>query len=362
MTDAQTTTSLAEHLRPLDAGAEVVAAAFLGEKPVLALADGAVLLGEQGEQQRIVVHEGGAILTAVCDGKTLLTGGDDGLVTAIGADGVPRGIADEKGTWIDALAMRGQGFAWSAGRRVSARDENGEARTWEAPTTVRGLAFQPKGYRLAATHYNGATLWFPKVEGTPQTLEWKGAHLDATFSPDGRFLVTSMQENALHGWRLADARNMRMTGYPGKTRSMSWSHDGAWLATSGADGAVVWPFKDKDGPMGKAPREGGVRDSARHAGGVPPPRPGARDRLCGWAHPARPPRGRRRDPRPPSGRRAGHGARLERERRAADLRARVGRGGPPEPAGVRAYASRLDQQRTRRAAQLNCHFQNIWYR
>ena len=62
--------------------------------------------------------------------------------------------------------------------------------------------FQPKGYRLAATHYNGATLWFPKVEGAPQTLEWKGAHLDATFSPDGRFLVTSMQENALHGWRL----------------------------------------------------------------------------------------------------------------------------------------------------------------
>ena len=261
MTDAQATTSLAEHLRPLDAGAEVVAAGFLGETPVLALADGAVLLGDEGAQQRIVVHEGGAILTAVCDGKTLLTGGDDGLVTAMGADGVARGIADEKGTWIDALAMRGQTFAWSASRRVSARDENGEVRTWEAPTTVRGLAFQPKGYRLAATHYNGATLWFPKVEGTPQTLEWKGAHLDATFSPDGRFLVTSMQENALHGWRLADARNMRMTGYPGKTRSMSWSHDGAWLATSGADGAVVWPFKDKDGPMGKAPREGGIRDS-----------------------------------------------------------------------------------------------------
>ena len=90
-------------------------------------------------------------------------------------------------------------------------------------------------------------------------LEWKGSHLDATVSPDGRFLVTSMQENALHGWRLADGRNMRMTGYPGKTRSLSWSHDGHWLATSGADACVVWPFKDKDGPMGKAPRECGVR-------------------------------------------------------------------------------------------------------
>ena len=125
----------------------------------------------------------------------------------------------------------------------------------------RASPFEPKGYRLAATHYNGATLWFPKVEGAPQTLEWKGAHLDATFSPDGRFLVTSMQENALHGWRLADLRNMRMTGYPAKTRSLSWSHDGQWLATSGADAAVVWPFKDKDGPMGKAPRECGVREA-----------------------------------------------------------------------------------------------------
>jgi WD40 repeat protein len=73
--------------------------------------------------------------------------------------------------------------------------------------------------------------------------------------------VSSMQENALHGWRLADSRNMRMTGYPGKTRSMSWSHDGAWLATSGAEAAIVWPFKDKDGPMGKAPRECGVREA-----------------------------------------------------------------------------------------------------
>ena len=158
--------------------------------------------------------------------------------------------------------VAGRACAWSAGKQVSARDESGTVKTWSAPSTARGLAFQPKGYRVAVTHYNGATLWFPKVEGAPQTLEWKGAHLDATFSPDGRFLVSSMQENALHGWRLSDSRHMRMTGYPGKTRSLSWSHDGAWLATSGADAAVVWPFKDKDGPMGKAPRE-----SASQSGG-----------------------------------------------------------------------------------------------
>ena len=259
MTDANATTSLARNVRPFDAGAHVVAAAFLGDAPALALADGAVLIGEPEEQKRIVAHPDAAILVALADGRTLAAGGDDGRVSALAGDGIVREIANEEGRWIDALALRGSSFAWSAGKRVSARDEAGSVRTWSAPSTVRGLAFQPKGYRLAATHYNGASLWFPNVEGPPQTLDWKGAHLDATFSPDGRFLVTSMQENALHGWRLADARNMRMTGYPGKTRSLSWSHDGEWLATSGADAAIVWPFKDKDGPMGKAPRECGVR-------------------------------------------------------------------------------------------------------
>ena len=261
MTEDRATTSLTERVRPFDVGANVVAAVFLGDAPALALADGAVLIGEPDGLKRVGAHPGAAILVAVGDGRTFLTGGDDGRVVAIGADGTLREIANENGCWIDALAMHGGAYAWSAGKQVRARDEAGSVRTWCAPSSVRGLAFQPKGFRLAATHYNGASLWFPKVEGSPQTLEWKGAHLDATFSPDGRFLVTSMQESALHGWRVADSRNMRMTGYPGKTRSLSWSHDGAWLATSGADAAVVWPFKDKDGPMGKAPRECGVREA-----------------------------------------------------------------------------------------------------
>jgi WD40 repeat protein len=72
--------------------------------------------------------------------------------------------------------------------------------------------------------------------------------------------VTSMQENALHGWRLQpDKGHMRMSGYPSKTRSFSWSGDGKWLATSGAEAAIIWPFDTKEGPMGKQPRECGVR-------------------------------------------------------------------------------------------------------
>ena len=34
---------------------------------------------------------------------------------------------------------------------------------------------------------------------------------------------------------------------------MSWSVGGRFLATSGADTVIMWPFASKDGPMGKEP-------------------------------------------------------------------------------------------------------------
>jgi WD40 repeat protein len=96
-------------------------------------------------------------------------------------------------------------------------------------------------------------LWFPNMAAKPDVLEWAGSHLSVTFSPDNKFLVTAMHEPALHGWRLADNRHMRMTGYPGRVRSVSWSVGGKALATSGADSVILWPFASKDGPMGKEP-------------------------------------------------------------------------------------------------------------
>src|SRR5215207_7567956 len=253
--------SLSDNVAPLDAGAHVTAAAWLGDTAAFALGDGTVVLVKDGTTHRVAAHPDGAILIAASDGERLVTGGDDGRVAVTGRDGSTREFAATGGSWVDALALhRGGGIAWSAGKRVTARDDKGREKTYQAPSSVRGLAFAPKGYRLALSHYNGATLWFPNLDATPEALEWKGSHIDVTWSPDGRFVVTSMQENALHGWRLLpDKGHMRMSGYPAKTRSVSWSHDGAWLATSGAEAVIVWPFGSKEGPMGKAPRECGVR-------------------------------------------------------------------------------------------------------
>jgi WD40 repeat protein len=128
---------------------------------------------------------------------------------------------------------------------------------------VAGLAFDPKGRRLAAATYGGAALWYARIaDQKPVMLRWAGSHIGVEFSPDGRFLMSSMQENSLHGWRLNDAKDLRMGGYPSKVRSVAFLDGGKLMATSGANGVVVWPFAGADGPMGKQAMELGWDETA----------------------------------------------------------------------------------------------------
>jgi WD40 repeat protein len=247
--------SVTDRVRPVSIGAPVSALFFIGDRAAFVGDEETVtLVAGDGDKTAINVH-GGAILSSVSDGKRLITGGDDGKVVALDAKGESTVVAtDAKRRWIDNVAIHPDGaVAWSAGKTAFVRAQKGEEKSFEVPSTVGGLAFAPKGMRLALAHYNGVTLWFPNMAGSAQVLEWAGSHLGVTFSPDNKFLVTSMHEPALHGWRLADARHMRMTGYPARVKSMSWTAGGKGLATSGADTVIVWPFASKDGPMGKEP-------------------------------------------------------------------------------------------------------------
>jgi WD40 repeat protein len=250
------TPSVADRTRPIAAGGAVVGAYFLSDTAVFVLGDEALLfVPANGDPQRVVAH-GGGILAAASDGERIVTGGDDGKVMATGVDMATATIgADPKHRWIDHVAIAPDGtVGWSAGKDAFVQAVKGEPRKLEAPSTVGGLAFAPKGRRLAIAHYHGVTLWFPNAtEAAPERLEWKGSHLDVAFSPDGRYLVTAMQEPALHGWRLVDAKHMRMSGYSAKVRAMAWTADGKGLATSGAPQLIIWPFHGKDGPMGKEP-------------------------------------------------------------------------------------------------------------
>ncbi|KEQ06206.1 WD40 repeat domain-containing protein [Pseudorhizobium pelagicum] len=248
---------------PLDIEGHVVAAHFLGDTPFFATAAGTIHRLDNGEKVT-EAHEG--LLACIRDphSATLITGGEDGKILRIGQDGGVTELAHVPRKWISVVAGGPQGaVAYAQGRSSFVRLADGSTKEFAEQRSVEGIAFAPKGLRIAAARYNGVSLHWVGTNAPAADLEWKGAHTGVTFSPDGRFLVTMMQENALHGWKLdgkpGDARHMRMTGYPAKVKSLSWSVKGKWLASSGAPAAIVWPFSAKDGPMGKAPLELGTR-------------------------------------------------------------------------------------------------------
>jgi WD40 repeat protein len=233
-------------------------------KAAFALGDGSIRF----EDGAAVEAHHGAILAAVPhpSGQGLLSGGDDGRLVWSQAAG-PREIATLPGKWIDAVAASPASglIAFSAGRDLHVRDTADAAfsRSFAHDRTVAALAFEPKGRRLAAATYGGVWLWYARIEAQkPGKLAWAGSHVACAWSPDGKFLVSAMQENQLHGWRVADEKNMRMGGYPAKPKSLAFLSKGNMLATSGANGVVVWPFAGATGPMGKQAAEVGYDEAA----------------------------------------------------------------------------------------------------
>jgi WD40 repeat protein len=219
-------------------------------------------LNDRENWREFPLHDGAilALAPASTPGR-FITGGDDGGFRSVDADGTATDISTFGMKWVEHVASyagdKGRGLqACAVARAVHLFDSSGaKLKTLEHPSTVTGLAFDARGKRIGASHYNGASVWFVTAKtDSPRLLEWKGSHTGIAVHPNGEAVVTAMQENALHGWRLSDGQHMRMSGYPAKTDSLSFTRNGKWLATSGSDAVVLWPFFG-GGPMGKAPTE-----------------------------------------------------------------------------------------------------------
>jgi len=259
------TAQVYENGRRLAIGAGATSVHWIGGEAYFALSDGKVFVAaREGDTRRIEAHNG-LILSATLhpDGKRLVTGGDDGAIRVISADQV--GTLAEVRKWVDHLVSSAASgvIVAGVGKEAIVFKADKEAHRFTHPSTIGGIALDGKGRRLAVSHYGGVTMRLVlAADDKGNALKWAGSHLAITQSPEGEYVITGMQENALHGWRLPEKTDLRMDGYPTKTRSFSWDKRGRWLATSGANAAIVWPFVGKLGPQGKPPLQPGERGDA----------------------------------------------------------------------------------------------------
>ena len=253
---------LEERGQTQDLGAYVVDAVFdRAGTAAFGLGDGTVRIAQGPDWPAVEAHDGAVLAMAADLRAGWVTGGGDGGLRRIASDGVLSDVARYGSKWVEQVATFADGkgggvLACAVGKAVHVLDGGGAAlKSLQHPSTVTGIAFDAKGKRIAASHYNGCSLWFVAAKtDSPRIMEWKGSHTGVILHPAAEAVVTAMQENALHGWRLSDGQHMRMSGYPSKTASLSFSRNGKWLASSGAESVVLWPFFG-GGPMGKAPME-----------------------------------------------------------------------------------------------------------
>jgi len=156
-------------MRPMnfDFDAQVTAALFDNTGAVFALGDGSVRFEDR---TRVEAHDGAVLCACVHpSGDGIVTGGDDGKVVWSRHDEDPVVLATAQNQWIDAIdASPASGLiAFSSGRTLSVIDpkEVSFRRDFQHERTVSGVAFEPKGRRIATSTYGGAALWYARPTG-----------------------------------------------------------------------------------------------------------------------------------------------------------------------------------------------------
>lgn len=249
-------------------GAPVTSMAFAGDGVAFALTDGALAIAPLTDTEppqdrcRIALDGGRATISprrkpvppltkvVISDAPLHLASiGPSGFVAnersrllGVSPSGVTHLIADH-GSAIDLVApAQAGGILAASGGSVVFYDPNGEV-GWlqeRAGGNASALAVSWDGRRFAMGVDDCLLVRAFGARPEPVASFELGPISNLAWSPDGSWLAASIVGAGVVLIRLADARIVRISSYPGSTSSLAWRADSRVLVTSGAYRIIAW--------------------------------------------------------------------------------------------------------------------------
>jgi WD40 repeat protein len=203
------------------------------------------------------------------DGRWLASGGLDTQVRLWDANGRARQVLSGYRASVVALAFSansqllytlaavGEGCPEACNRfpwMIAARGEPEPLRLWRVESgelarvpagqeeqALYSLALSPDGSTLAGSTGWGVFVFDAATGETPRRLTSGGPLGAPVYSPDGRYLITTSEGNVIFLEAGSGDEAARVAAHPVSVTGLAVSTDGAWVATSGSEGAVkVW--------------------------------------------------------------------------------------------------------------------------
>jgi WD40 repeat protein len=196
------------------------------------------------------------------DGKTLATGGMDGMIHLWDAEtGDFKSVLVGHNSYVYGLA-----FSPDSQTLASAGSFDGTARLWEVHTgmPLRILTKGHKGYTtqvawsrdgkslvVAGGESGFITLWDVLKPEPVKTVETGNAITGVVWDKEGKLVAVSGMTIGVQVWDIRAGKTVHTLAVPGQHgTSIAWSLDGKWIAGGGGAKTVVW-----DAESGKQKKE-----------------------------------------------------------------------------------------------------------